>query len=424
MCAGSLISWNDALEWIASTPATAIIMMISVALSAFALRESAEFAGDERRLQWWDYAAIGALVIFSFRTAPIARLDQWASLLIPLDDLSQTSATSFWLLQSATLAIVAALMYLAFRHLGSKWLGPPFALIVTFATLFFIPRNANELLAIQMLPSWGPLRFVWCFVLIAFIASFYFLPPERQTAREFVFVGTTMWLGSVVWSAESAGYCTVVWLASLAVFTAQRAFAWRKAQLPSRETLRRIAQILLTPAFALAAIVIVVTAAHLALFQSLPDWSSYSRPGYVTGQASDPTGTGWYLILLFALLSIIGAVTLSHDPQDARLIPLAGLWAGFWAVGNFFVATNEPIRAAALVALVLFMLAIAVRLMRSDRTHRWHRVVVAALVAAFAMPIATVIGHSQFKAEVTRPQVSPFAIKVESPSHHTAMWGP
>jgi hypothetical protein len=112
---------------------------------------------------------------------------------------------------------------------------------------------------------------------------------------------------------------------------------------------------------------------------------------------------------------MIAAMILSRDPRDARLVPLAGLWAGFWAVGKFFIANPESIRVAALVPLVLFMLANSIRLMRrSDRTHRWHRVVVAALVPAFAMPIAIAFGHARLAAEMTRPQVSPFGIRAEA----------
>jgi hypothetical protein len=184
-------------------------------------------------------------------------------------------------------------------------------------------------------------------------------------------------------------YATAIWLASLAVFTVQRAISWREAGLSKGDVTRRVAQILATPTVALAAVVILITVAHLTQYGVTPDWTSYLRRTPAAVLPLDTTGSVWYLVLLFALLSMIAVLTFAHDPMDSRLVPLAGLWAGFWAVAGFFVATNEPVRAAALVPLLLFILAIALRLMRSDRTHRWHRIVVAALVPAFAIPITT-----------------------------------
>ncbi len=49
MCAGTLVSWGDALQWIASSPRTAVIVVVVIGLTAFALR--ADRVGDADRFQ-------------------------------------------------------------------------------------------------------------------------------------------------------------------------------------------------------------------------------------------------------------------------------------------------------------------------------------------------------------------------------------
>jgi hypothetical protein len=410
MCAGSLISWHDALEWIASSPITATVMILSIALCAFGLRSGTEAGAHDFRIGWLDYSAIAFLTLLSFRTAPLAGIDAWSSLIVPLASISRKSAPSFWLLQSAVLAVVATVMYLGLRNIGSKWVAVPFSLIVTAATLFFVPLSGERLAAVQTIPSSGPLRVVWCFILVWFIGRSYFISGEQQQTRRFVFIGTSIWLGAVLWSTESAGYATAIWAGSLAVFTAQRTVAWRDKRLSRGDTIRRVVQILATPAVALAAVVIVITAAYFLLLETVPNWSSYLQSAPSSPAAPDPTGPVWYLLIVFGALSIVGAMMLGNDWMDARVVPLAGVWTGFWAVSRFFVITNEPARVWALIPLSLFMVALAIRLMRSHRSHRWHRIVIAGLVPAFAMPVAIVLGHGRLMSEITRPQVLPSRI--------------
>jgi hypothetical protein len=103
----------------------------------------------------------------------------------------------------------------------------------------------------------------------------------------------------VLWSVESAGYATAIWIASLSVYAIQRAILWRELQLSNTEGVKRISQIIVTPMVALAAVVIVVTALYFGLFKVMPEWSIYLQGARVPAVSSDPTGPEWYLLLLF-----------------------------------------------------------------------------------------------------------------------------
>jgi hypothetical protein len=436
MCAGGLVSWSDALEWISGSPRTALTVIAATALSAFALRGAPDLSPREQRLRWPDFLALAILVVFSFRTFPMVEFYHWGFYVGPIEQLRQggrllwdtpsqygflsilipaalpaSAWVSFWFYQSAIFAIVAALMYVTFRRLGSRWTGALFAFAVTFTTLFFRPRDETLILPAQMTPSGGPVRFLWSFLLLAFIAGHYFRPAEKQRSRDFVFGGTAIWLASVLWSAEGAIYCSAIWFCSFAVLLAQRAVEWRDTGVPARNILRRAAQWIAVPLVALAVTVVLVLLGYLLLFHMSPDWRGYveyvvlySRGGF-GALPVDPSGSVWYLMLLFLIISTMAAMYLTRDARNPRLVALAGLWGGAWSVGSYFVGRSHPVNALSLVPLLLYSTAIGLSLLSTDRSRHWHRLVVTALVPAFAMPIALTLGHAGFAAEVTQRQL-------------------
>jgi hypothetical protein len=436
MCAGSLVSWGDALQWIASSPRTAIIVVVVIGLTSFALRENPDPSPRAQRLRWPDFIALAALIVFSFRTFPMVEFYHWGFYVGPIEQIRQggrllwdtpsqygflsilipaafpgNAWLSFWFFQSVAFAFVGATMYFALRRLGSRWIGPVFAFVVTFTTLFFRPRDETLILPAQMTPSGGPVRFLWAFVLLAFIAAFFFRPPERQRARDFVLGGTAIWVASILWSAEGSIYCTAIWFLSFAVFTAQRAAAWRETGILAGAVRRRVAQFIAVPLVALSLTVVIVALVYLVFLHVMPDWRSYieyvllySRGGF-GALPVDPSGSVWFLLLLFFVITTVAALSLSRDARDPRLVPLAGLWGCAWSVESYFVGRSHPVNALSLLPILLLAVAITVRVLRTDRAHRWHRLVVVALVPAFAMPVAITLGHANFPSEVSEAQL-------------------
>lgn len=438
MSAGGLVSWGDAVKWIAASGWTAIALLAATVVTVFALtparNESAE--GDSRP-RWWDYPAIAALVIFSFRTYPMVEFYHWGFYVGPMEQLRQGGRllwdtpsqygflsivipailpgrawASFWFFQSAIFAIVATLMYLAFRRLGSRWINSLFAFAITFTTLFFRPRTESLILPAQMTPSGGPVRFLWCFILVAFITGYFFRPPEKQSTSGFAIGGTAIWLASLLWSAEGAIYCSAIWFSSYAVFLAEQMIEWRKTAVAPREVWIRLAKNAAVPIIGVLALALLVTLTYLAVLATLPDWRGYleyvllySRGGF-SALPVDPTGSVWYLMLLFLGISTI-LFLVATDVHDPRLVVLAGVWGGAWSVGSYFVGRSHPANALSLAPFLLFCVAISLRMIGADRSTRWYAMIVTAMVPAFVIPITLTLGHKGFATEVTHRQLPP-----------------
>jgi len=423
-----------------------------LSLTVFALTPARnESVDDDLGLHWWDYVAIAALAAFSFRTFPVVEFYHWGFYIGPIEQMRQGGRllwdtpsqhgflsliiptilpgrawASFWFFQATLFALVAAMMYVSFRRLGSRGTNGLFAFVVTFTTLFFRPRSESMILPAQMTPSGGPVRFLWCFVLLAFITGYFFRPSEKQSTRGFTIGGTAIWLASILWSPGGAIYCTAIWFSSYGVFLVERMIEWRKTGATSSNAWRRLAKNASIPIVGAAALILAVTLIYAAIFGALPDWRGYceylplySRGGY-GAHPIDPTGPIWYLMLLFLGLSTI-LFCVAADIHDPRLVVLAGVWGGAWAVGSYFVGESRPVNALSLTPFLLFCAAIALRVIGADRSTRWYAMIVAGMVPAFAIPIALTLGHSGLPAALTHEQLSPARFTDQLPRMEPAL---
>ena len=454
MCAGAIVSWGDAMVWVFSSPRTLITLIAATALTLAALRASREEQPEGRRwLRWWDYLAIAALVAFSFRTYPIVELYHWGFYIGPIEQLRQgglllwdtpsqygfasiliptalpgSAWVSFWFFQSVIFAVTSILMYWAFRRLGSQWIHGLFSFAITFTTLFFRPRDQFLILPAQMTPSGGPVRFVWCFVLLAFIANYYFSRPGSFTRRFFAVGGTLIWVASILWAAEAAIYCSAIWFSAYAVFLAQQASSRREGGIENRSGAPTSLASPRAARDAFAGVVVLITLIYRVFLGIAPDFRGYIEYALLYSSAGfgalpvDPSGSVWYLLLLFFTISTIAAMYLSMDRRDPRLVVLAGLWGGAWSVGSYFAGRSHPVNALSLLPLLLYSMAIGLRLANRDRIRRWHRVVSVALVPAFVMPIVLTLGHAGFPAAMAERQLSPSRITEQIPTMEPSLY--
>jgi hypothetical protein len=155
------------------------------------------------------------LIVFSFRTNPTVEFYHWGFWVGPMEQLRQggwllhdtpsqygflsiliPSALpggawiSFWYYQAAIYAIVGALMFIIFRRLRGGVGNLLLSFLVVFTTLFFRPRSATLILPAQMTPSGGPVRFLWCFVLLGWLLLvFREAKGRREAGAGFPLVG-------------------------------------------------------------------------------------------------------------------------------------------------------------------------------------------------------------------------------------------
>ena len=433
MAGGGLIYWASAVRWLAS-PASAIVLLATTIIAATALRRWAmSDSSASAPIRVLDLVPLAALIAFSFRTNPMVEFYHWGFFVGPIEQLRQggtllwdtpsqygflsillptllpgSAWQSFWFFQSVTYAIVASLMYLSMRRLSPGLPSAVIAFVFTFVALFFRPRSDSLMLPAQMTPAAGPFRFIWCFVMIAFLVRS--ISSGSVNQRRFALTGTVIWILAVVWSAETAIYVTAMWFPALLIHTLQSA---RSSSLGS--LLANVLKVTIYPLGALALAFASVVGWYRIAGRSGPDISGhfeyvllYSRGGF-GALPIDPTGTIWYLTLIFFITSTVLVLHSLRNPRDSRLVVWAAAWGGVWAVSSYFTGRSHPVN---LIALVPVLLYIAVAVMRmnpfaSSSTGRYA--MAAAVLPLIVMPVVATMGHREFPASVTAAQLSPAA---------------
>ena len=438
MAAGGLVSWQNALDWVFTSLVTLAVLLASVIIVANALSDWVSSDSNKvAKTRALDLVPMALLVAFSFRTFPVVEHFHWGFFVGPIEQLRQggtllwdtpsqygflsilipsllpgSAWQSFWFFQSVLYAIVACMMYMAIRRLSPSWWTAAAAFIITFTTLFFRPRTESLILPAQMTPAAGPFRFIWCFVMLAFLVRWH--GSERQdSGLRFAITGTVIWTLALLWSAETAIYVTAMWLPALLIHTLQAAAAAAQDG-AARGTIAKLVSTRAALPFAclLVAVVVVVAAYRVTLGFS-PDLMSYLD--YVLLYSSggfgalpiDPTGSIWYLVLSFLIVSTILALHAVRNPRDSRLIVWAAAWGAIWAISSYFTGRSHPVNLIALIPVLIVTLVACMRMRPFAGSPYAGYVLAASVLPLFAMPVTLTAGHGSFARAVTEAQLSP-----------------
>jgi len=442
MAAGPLVYWQNPLDRVTTSPLTGAALLAMVLIAGFALRS---WARDESRasgaIRVIDLLPIAFLAAFSFRTFPVVEHYHWGFFVGPIEQLRQggtllwdtpsqygflsilipamlpgTAWQSFWFFQAVIYAIVAFMMYVSLRRFLPGIAGAFTAFLVTLTTLFFRPRSETLLLPAQMTPAAGPFRFIWCFVMLAFLVRSH-LKPART--KQFLLTGTAIWIIAVMWSAETAIYVTAMWFPALLV---------RSLQAAHRDGMRRPATLLLLAKSAglqMAAIVIagvVIVAAYRLAGAPGPDMLGhveyvllYSRGGF-GALPIDPTGTIWYLIISFLIVSTVLGLHARNNPRDPRLIVWVAAWGLVWAISSYFTGRSHPVNLVAIIPVLIYALVACLRLRPFTGSAHARYVLGATMLPLLAMPVTITAGHQSFLPEISRRQLAPAQFHEQVPA--------
>lgn len=438
--AWGLVYWESANVWIfrAVTTMAAVTAAILLALAIVRgwLRDGSEAQSAPVRVV--DLVPLAALVAFSFRTFPVVEHYHWGFFVGPIEQMRQGGTLlwdtpsqygflsilvpsllpgnawqSFWFFQAAAYAVVACLMYLALKRLAPGAAGAAASFVMTVTVLFFRPRTASLILPAQMTPAAGPVRFIWCFVMLAFLVSWLRNPGRHEGNRRFATTGTVIWVIAVLWSAETAIYVTAMWLPAFLVHTLRRS---------SGSVRSAVSAVAARVAVSLAAVIVsgalVLGAYRLALLLVRGEGRGvdllayfdyvllYSRGGF-GALPIDPAGPIWYLALSFLIVSTILVLHARRDPRDPRLVVWVAAWGCIWAISSYFTGRSHPVNLLALAPLLMFTLAVCLHTRPFSQSGPGRLALAAAIVPVFAMPAALTAGHEEFAAAITEPQLSP-----------------
>lgn len=441
MAAGALVSWTGSARWFLGSAARLLVIAVMVLLARFGLGdpETSPEIGVSRKtaaIKASEALAMIALIALSFRSYPVLELYHWQAYVGPMEGVRQGGLLlwdvasqygllpilipavlpgngwqSFYLFQGLMNAAAAALLFVTIRCLAPGWANLALAFLVTSTTLFFRPRSASLILAGQMTPSGGPVRFIWAFVMLAFVTRFAVRSREGKARdRSFVVWSSAIWLLSLLWSVEAAVYCSAIWFPALAVHLTQSLTNARQKGLERTALIRRIAIPFLVPLGLLAVTAAVITLWYRAAFGFGPDWMGYFEyallySGGFGALPIDPSGGVWFLLLiLFAVMTAIVA-TAHNDAKDSRLVALAGAWGGCWAIASYFVSRSHPANLLSITPFLLLAAAIMLRLVK-PATPIVRRAIFVAMIPIFAVPTALTLGHPGFLSNIRAPQLA------------------
>lgn len=443
MCAGGLVYWTRASDWFLSSPVRFLGLLVATAVAIVGLprlRDGVETkAAPGVAFRVVSIFAVLALVAFSFRTNPMVEFYHWGFWVGPIEQLRQggwllrdtpsqygflsilipkampgSAWQSFWFYQAAIYAVVAVMMFVMFRKLRAGVGNLLLSILLVFTTLFFRPRTATLILPSQMTPSGGPVRFLWCFVLLAWLLHAWKGDSDsEETSRgNFLVVGHLIWVASIAWSFEAAIYSSAIWFSAVAVYLMQRGGAERRSGASASQVAIGVLKSIALPVVMLLVLYAIVWIWYRIGIGAAPDLRGYIEFGllYSRGFGSLPIATHgaiWYLLLAFFIASTVVVRFLVEDWRDFRLVIAAGVWGGIWSLSSYFVSRSHPVNLLSLAPVLLFALSILIVVIRHSTRRPWHGLVRAAMVPVLAMPIAMTLGHPGLFADLDTKQLSP-----------------
>jgi len=314
---------------------------------------------------------------------------------------TDTPWQAFYLLGSLTFFVVGAGFFLALRSIRPGLLNWCFALADVICVPMFLaavdPSRMVEpttpVISTSVLPNQGAYRYIWAFVLVAILVWEYTIEERTRRQRGVLLIGNAAWLAGVLWSPESAFFCSGAWLPAyvMIVFrmTAPDRHRWRRAA----------AWLALPPAF-LAAAIGFIMAFYAARLGHLPDWRSFLDFAQEVGLnvlavVNEPLRPSLGMLLGCCLLAI-GAVSAgTRAGLPARSF---GLWIGLlgasWAANSYGYQRGStflhPVAYAALAVMLV--------LMARRRAEGWD-----AIVRAGIAPLLVIVLASPFAAVIDEP---------------------
>jgi hypothetical protein len=450
MCAGGLVYWARATTWFLSSPVRLIAIVVATVVAITGLPrfgESVEVkAAPGVAFRIASAFVLLLLIVFSFRTNPMVEFYHWSFWVGPIEQLRQggwllrdtpsqygflsilipaalpgSAWISFWYYQAAIYAIVAVLMFIIFRRLRGGVGNLFLSILVVFTTLFFRPRSATLILPAQMTPSGGPVRFLWCFVLLGWLLLvFREAKGRRDAGAGFPLVGHIIWICSIAWSFEAAIYSSAIWFSAFTVYLMQRGADERKEGKSAGAVAAGIVRSVLVPVLFLAGLYLLVWGIYEAALGVAPDLEGYTEFGllYSRGFGSlpiDTHGAIWYLLLVFFIASTVVVQFLVDDWRDFRLVVAAGVWGGIWSLSSYFVSRSHPVNLLSITPALLFAVAVLMIVLRHSARRPWHGYVRAATVPVLAIPIAMTLGHPALSADLSTDQLAPHRFTQQIP---------
>ncbi len=318
---------------------------------------------------------------------------------LPIRDVWQSAYT----LNAILYVLTSSFLFLLLRTLRPGPAHYVFSLLLTLAAVFLLPGLPAELTGPFVTPAVGPLRFFWCYALVAVLVGEHRRAAQGEAGTAPLWAGCFAWLAGSFWSAESAVYCAVVWLPAYVVLVL------RRARLRQAGGWRALALRLSVPPLLGVAAVAGITAVYRGALGHGPDWRmyiEYCQAMSVFAMLIEPRGAVWVLLLVFLAVATAAAHVL-REPDGSRDLPLLlGAGGALWAASSYYVGRSHEINATNLSPFILLAVAATLHVLR----RRQEGAAWAAWVRLSFLPVLTMMLVAAFgNAELLAGRLHDFA---------------
>ena len=277
---------------------------------------------------------------------------------LPTDNAYQ----ALYLLNGSLIALVGAFLFTLFRSARPGWLNYAFALGLTLAAL--------SIMGLRWFvgPSNGPMRYGWCYALLAVLWAAARRPDrDAPPGRPLLAGGCVVWLLGCLWSFDSAANVTVIWLPAFAALSLRRGLWLRGAGASRpRAAAATAAWLALPPALLLSAAFAVWAYYRLRLGHA-PDWSLFAEhslafSGGFGALPIDGYGSVWILVLVFGAVATVLAACAARGAGAVELAAAAGALGMVWAPASYFVTRGADVVFFLTIPMLLAALGVALHL--------------------------------------------------------------
>jgi hypothetical protein len=233
-----------------------------------------------------------------------------------------TTWQAFYLLQAAAMAGVGYGVYRLARAISDGWLAWLLGIAAGCALIMSMGRwsTGSPSFPVAVFPNFGPYRYVWCAVLLALVVGERFAQEGGRRQRGLMVLGCAAWTAGVLWSPESAVFCSGAWIPAYGVMGLRagngkpgRTLAW-----------------LALPVGMLAAVALVMEGTWRRSLGTGPDW--VAMLDFVRGlglvelvRRQTLTGPGVLILLAFVVVVLCAANLAIDGGRPTRSL---AMWAG------------------------------------------------------------------------------------------------
>ncbi len=316
----------------------------------------------------------------------------------------QSAWQSLYVLNTIVLSVSAFILYKLIQTSFRGWAAYALAVLVSAGAVFLLPGwgLTDGFAGPQSFPSSGSMRYIWVFVMVAYLIYSY-RHDGISRLRRHILIGSFINLCSFLWAVESGFFTFSIWSVYLLVI-AYASFKLEPKHEPAVATSPNTMSGPFSPAIntmlfrlglpvaMLLITMLLIDLLYLFRIGHLPDWRCYYEHSIAVKEGLgsmliDPQGPIIGMLFCLLLIAVVATRFMSFK-RTRELAIAAALFYGLFAVTSNYIGRSHPANLTSLIPLVLLFCAATMHLLKNNRAgFSSYRI---ALLPVFAVTMISV----------------------------------